>query len=64
MGVTFVPAYFARELDFRFFGWPFSFWAAAQGGVLVYGVIAAFYAGFMDRQDRHGLPCVHEDGGT
>ena len=24
--VTFVVAYFARDLSFTFFGWPFSFW--------------------------------------
>ncbi|MEO5881523.1 MAG: sodium/substrate symporter small subunit, partial [Caldimonas sp.] len=29
--VTFVVAYFARDLQFNFFGWPFSFWVAAQG---------------------------------
>jgi putative solute:sodium symporter small subunit len=29
--VTFVVAYFARDLNFNFFGWPFSFWVAAQG---------------------------------
>ena len=31
--VTFVVAYFARDLTFNFFGWPFSFWVAAQGAV-------------------------------
>ena len=24
--VTFVVTYFARDLSFTFFGWPFSFW--------------------------------------
>ena len=24
--VTFVVSYYAHELDFTFFGWPFSFW--------------------------------------
>ena len=28
--VTFVVAYFARDLNFTFFGWPFSFWAASS----------------------------------
>ena len=37
--VTFVVAYFARELDFDFFGWPFSFWVGAQGALVVYVVI-------------------------
>ncbi len=50
--VTFGVAYFARELDFRFFGWPFSFWVAAQGALLVYGLIIAFYAWYMNRLDH------------
>lgn len=49
--VTFGGAYFARELDFRFFGWPFGFWVAAQGALLVYGLIIAFYAWYMNRLD-------------
>ena len=31
--VTFVLAYFAKALTFKFFGWPFSFWVAAQGAL-------------------------------
>ena len=27
--VTFVVGYFARDLSFNFFGWPFSFWMGA-----------------------------------
>jgi putative solute:sodium symporter small subunit len=54
--VTFVVAYFARELDFEFFGWPFSFWVAAQGALVVYVAIVAWYARVMDRLDReHGV---------
>jgi putative solute:sodium symporter small subunit len=54
--VTFVVGYFARELDFEFFGWPFSFWVAAQGAPIVYVLIVAFYAWKMDRLDRqHGV---------
>ena len=33
--VTFGVAYFARDLSFNFFGWPFSFWVAAQGAMLL-----------------------------
>lgn len=55
-GVTFVIAYFARDLDFSFFGWPFSFWAAAQGALIVYLAIIGFYAWYMNRLDRrHGV---------
>ena len=32
--VTFVVVFFARELTFNFFGWPFSFWVAAQGALV------------------------------
>jgi putative solute:sodium symporter small subunit len=54
--VTFVLSYFSRELSFLFFGWPFGFWMAAQGGLLVYAVIVAFYAWFMNRLDEvHGI---------
>jgi putative solute:sodium symporter small subunit len=54
--VTFVIGWFARELDFRFFGWPFSFWVAAQGALIVYVVIVWYYARTMDRLDReHGV---------
>jgi putative solute:sodium symporter small subunit len=42
--VTFGVAWHARELDFRFFGWPFSFWVAAQGSLLVYLALVGFYA--------------------
>jgi putative solute:sodium symporter small subunit len=50
-GVTFGVSYFARELNFNFFGWPFSFWMAAQGSLLAYVAIVAFYARYMERLD-------------
>lgn len=53
---TFGVSYFARELSFNFFGWPFSFWVAAQGALLLYVAIVALYARWMNRLDRrHGL---------
>lgn len=56
LAVTFVVAYFARELSFAFFGWPFAWWVAAQGALLVYLLIVAFYAHYMSRLDReHGV---------
>ena len=55
-GVTFVVAFFARDLNFVFFGWPFSFWVAAQGALLAYLAIIWCYAVYMDRLDRrHGV---------
>jgi putative solute:sodium symporter small subunit len=56
LAVTFGPAFFARELDFAFFGWPFSFWIGAQGAPFVYLLIVAIYARAMERLDReHGV---------
>ncbi len=49
--VTFVVAFFARELNFKFFGWPFSFWMGAQGSLVVYCVIVWFYARYMSKLD-------------
>jgi len=50
--VTFVVGFFARELNFTFFGWPFSFWVGAQGALVVYVVIIGFYARYMNRLDQ------------
>jgi len=50
--VTFVIGWFARELDFSFFGWPFSFWVAAQGALIVYVAIVWLYARRMEQLDR------------
>ena len=50
--IGFVVTWFARELDFPFFGWPFSFWVAAQGGIVVFVVLIAVYALRMARIDR------------
>ena len=57
--VTFVVGYFARDLSFDFFGWPFSFWMGGQGALIVYCVIIAFYAHYMNKLDiEHD---VHEE---
>ena len=50
--VGFGVTWFARDLDFPFFGWPFSFWVAAQGGIVVFVVLIAVYARRMARNDR------------
>ena len=50
--VTFAIGFGARSLSFNFFGWPFSFWAAAQGALLVYVGIIAYYAYAMNRLDE------------
>jgi putative solute:sodium symporter small subunit len=54
--VSFVLTFFARELSFSFFGWPFSYWVGAQGAILVYLALVALYAQLMHRWDRaHGV---------
>lgn len=50
--VTFVLAYFARDLSFNFFGWPFSFYMGAQGALVVYVVMIGYYARYMNKLDR------------
>ncbi len=47
--VTFVFCYFARDLQFMIGGWPFDYWMAAQGSVLVFIVILVVYATCMKR---------------
>jgi putative solute:sodium symporter small subunit len=60
--VTFVAAYFARDMNFTFFGWPFSFWVAGQGALIVYVVIIGFYAFYMNRLDQEfGVAEIEED---
>ena len=49
--VTFVVSYYARELSFNFFGWPFSFWMGAQGALVIYILIIGFYAWYMGKLD-------------
>ncbi|MFZ4760312.1 MAG: DUF4212 domain-containing protein [Burkholderiaceae bacterium] len=50
--VTFVVAWFARDLSFNFFGWPFAFYMGAQGALIVYLLLVAYYAYAMNRLDR------------
>ena len=50
--VTFGVGYFARDLNFTFFGWPFSFWVGGQGALIIYVLMIAYYARTMNRLDR------------
>ncbi|CAN5421771.1 DUF4212 domain-containing protein [soil metagenome] len=51
--LTLVIVFFARELSgLNFFGWPFSFYMAAQGATLIYVAIVAYYAWAMRRLDQ------------
>ena len=58
--IGFVVTWFARDLDFPFFGWPFSFWVAAQGGIVVFVALLVIYARRMARNDRR----LASDGGV
>lgn len=50
---TFGMIFFARELStITLFGWPLSFYMAAQGSILVYLLIVGVYAWRMRRIDR------------
>ena len=50
---TFTVIFFARELtNFSLFGWPFPFYMAAQGLILVYLVIVGVYVRRMKRLDK------------
>jgi putative solute:sodium symporter small subunit len=50
---TFCIIFFARELSgLAIFGWPLSFYLAAQGASLIYLAIIAFYAWRMRALER------------
>ena len=52
-GATFCTIFFARELSgLTMFGWPLSFYLAAQGVALLYLAIIGLYALIMKRIDR------------
>jgi len=50
--VTFVVGYYARDLEFNFFGWPFAFWMGGQGALAIYVVLIAVYAWYMGKLDK------------
>lgn len=57
---AFCTVFFARELyRFTLFGWPLSFYMAAQGALLIYLAILVCYAWRMRRLDRRAAA---EDG--
>ena len=59
--VTFIVSFFARDLSFTFFGWPFSFWMASQGALVVYCLIIWYYASYMGRLDEEYGVAESED---
>ena len=50
--VTFVEAWFARELNqYSFLGFPLGFYMSAQGSLIIYCVIIGVYAWYMNKLD-------------
>ncbi|MSP98257.1 MAG: DUF4212 domain-containing protein [Betaproteobacteria bacterium] len=51
--VTFVEAWFARELNtVTFFGFPLGFYMSAQGSLAIYVIIIGVYAWYMTKLDK------------
>ena len=50
--VTYVVSSYARDLNFNFFGWPFSFYMGAQGSLVIYVAIIWYYARYMNNLDH------------
>lgn len=47
--LSFIPAFFSRQLSFDFIGWPFAFWMAAYGAPLAYLILIVVYARLMNK---------------
>jgi putative solute:sodium symporter small subunit len=59
--VTFIPAYFARELNvFYVFSWPLPFWMAAFGAPLSFLALIGFYSWRMERRDQVWRQAHHQ----
>lgn len=61
--VTFGAVFFARQLDrVNLFGWPLSFYLAAQGVMLIYLAIVVVYTLWMRRAERqlHAIQAASE----
>ena len=50
--ITYGVGFFARDLSFSFFGWPFAFWVGAQGALALYVALIGFYAWYMNKLDQ------------
>jgi len=60
--VTYVVGFYARELSFDFFGWPFAFYMGAQGSLIIYIAIIWYYARSMNKLDEEfGVAEPEED---
>ena len=63
--VSFVPVFFARELEFTVLGWPFGYWFAAQGALIAFILIVVVYARAMKRlQPEDEIPTGRRSHGA
>ncbi|CUI05603.1 DUF4212 domain-containing protein [Massilia antarctica] len=61
LATGFCTVFFARELaNWSLFGWPLSFYLAAQGASLVYLAILGIYVLAMRRADRRFVAALKE----
>lgn len=58
--VSFGVVFEARVLSFSFFGWPFSFWWAGQGALLIFLALVGVYARAMNRLDQQYNMTEHD----
>jgi putative solute:sodium symporter small subunit len=49
--VTVGVGWLGPVLTFQVFGWPFGYWMASQGALLVFCALVAIYAALMNRRD-------------
>jgi putative solute:sodium symporter small subunit len=52
---SFGPSFFARDLAFEVLGWPFHFFMAAQGTLLVFLAVVVIYAWLMNRWEAQDM---------
>ena len=65
LAATFGVAWFAADLSrVEFLGWPFGFYMAAQGSLIVFVVIVWLYARIMARRDRERVAPRGSEGGA
>jgi cation/acetate symporter len=53
---SFGCVFFARDLQFTVSGWPLSFWFSAQGAIILFVAIVAFYAWARNRRGDTDVP--------